>query len=188
MADLDYSGYEDKGLTDEERLAKLALVTKLAPTVPALELAVAKAEEVLKKAQDALSEVVERQLPSLFEDLDMVELPLRDGGKLVLKEKLAGSIAEPNRPKAFSWLRGNGQGALIKRQVIVEFGMGEEKKAAKLLAAFAKRKDPLRYSDKESVHPSTLNSFVKEQLEAGRELPEVITVFRGKTVKYQVSK
>lgn len=188
MTDLDYSGYEEKGLTDEERLAKITLVSKLAPTIPALELAVTKAEEALAKAQKALADVAERDLPALFEDLDMVEYPLRDGGKLVMKEKVAGSIAEPNRPKAFSWLRGCGQGSLIKRQVIVEFGMGEESKAAKLLASFAKRKDPLRYSDKESIHPSTLTSFVREQLEAGRELPDTITVFRGKTVKYQVSK
>jgi hypothetical protein len=79
-----------------------------------------------------------------------------------------------NREKFYKWLRENNFGSLIRTEVVAQFGMGEDKKAVALTLSLLKRKYDV--IQKQSVHPSTLKAFVKEQLEKehGITLPSVL--------------
>lgn len=179
----DYSDYEEGARgSDEERHAWLNELSKLALDMPRLEGDVERANDALKKAQEALAKVAEQRIPELMEQLDLTVYPLRDGGKLTLKETIRASIPKAAERRAFAWLRENGQAGLIKRAITLTFGKGQDKTAEKLREEL--RAKGLEPEDKTAVHPSTLKSFVNERLEAGKELPEdLFSVFRQRTAQ-----
>lgn len=181
----DYSALQEEGPDDAERLAKIAELSKLAPEVPKALAKVAAAEAALKSAQEEAAQLLEQRIPDLMEELGMKEYPLRDGGTLVCDEKIRASIPVAFASRAFAWLREHGHGPIIKRQVKLDFGMGEEQKATDLVAEL--KAQGLRPEDKETVHPSTLASFVREQLGEGRDLPmELFGVMRQRFTKLKV--
>ena len=99
---------------------------------------------------------------------------LEDGTKVEVDDFITGYIKEENRESAHAWLRKNKLGSVIKRVIALQFGMGEDKKAANLVATLRKMKLP--FEQKEAVHPSTLKALVRERLRAGKELPPSIDV------------
>jgi hypothetical protein len=177
----DYSDFQDDVQGDDaERHGWLNSLAKAAIDLPRLEGDVERAQSALKKAQEALSDTAERLIPELMEKLDLTVYPLKDGGRIEIKDKFEASIPVPVRPVAYQWLRENGQGALIKREVKMTFGMGEDERAKELVAEL--RAKGLAPENKEAVHPSTLVSWVKEMYEGGRPLPEnLFSVFRRRT-------
>lgn len=179
----DYSDFEEGARgSDEERHAWLNELAKLALDMPRLDGDVARAEAALKTAQEAYAKVAEQRIPELMESLDLTVYPLRDGGKLTLKEAIRASIPKASERRAFDWLRSNGQGGLIKRAITLTFGKGQDEAAAALVAEL--RAKELQPEDKTTVHPSTLKSFVTETLEAGKELPEdLFSVYRSRTAQ-----
>ena len=73
-------------------------------------------------------------------------------------------------------LRNNGLGDIIKNEISVSFGRGEDNKAAHY-AELAKGQglDP---TQKLKVEPMTLKALVRERIEAGKEMPtELFGVF-----------
>lgn len=177
----DYSDFKD-GPGDNllARLSGLALDQKEA------EAEVARLEEALKAAQARLRDIAEHQLPALMDEAEMKVCQTRDGITIKIVEKIRGSIPAATAPKAFAWLEEHGHGNLIKREVKVEFGKGEEAWAKKFMADLAKRKRPLKVDLKRGVHPSTLASFVTEQLQEGVDIPlETFGVFRQRSAKIE---
>lgn len=112
--------------------------------------------------------IIKDQLPEMITGAGVATIELLDGTKVEVEDDLRASISTgkrgtpDNRPHAFAWLRKHGFGSLIKMDVVATFGMGKEKEAAKLAESLMKKK--YEVSVEESVHPSTLKSFVKEQL------------------------
>ena len=76
------------------------------------------------------------------------------------------------KDEALKWLVKHGFEHLIKRNINVEFGRNEYKWAKKFHTDMNRRKHPLRFEDKETVHPKTLSAFVNEQMEAGKQIPK----------------
>ena len=113
---------------------------------------------------------VDGLLPQLMRQCGVPAFEMTDGSTVDVKKVYSGSISEANSVEAFQWLRDNKFGALIKNTFKVALGMGDDKKAAKLVKALTRAK--LKYEQKESVHSATLSSFIREQIEAGKELPE----------------
>lgn len=179
----DYSEFDEGAQGDDtQRHEWLNQLAKAALDLPRLEGDVERATDALKKAQDALADVAERRIPELMDNLDLTVYPLRDGGKITLKEAIRVSIPAALKGRAFAYLRETGNAGLIKRAVSLVFGKGEDEKAAELLAEL--RAKGLQPEDKTDIHPSTLKSFVTEKLEAGAELPEdLFSVFRQRTAK-----
>lgn len=179
----DYSDFEEGAQGDDtQRHEWLNQLAKAALELPRLEGDVARAEDALKKAQNALADVAERRVPELMDNLDLTVYPLRDGGKIVLKEALRCSIPKPTERRTFDWMRQHGHAGLIKRAVAMTFSMGEDEKADELLVELKAK--GLQPEDKTTVHPSTLKSFVNEQLEAGKDLPEdLFSIFRVRTAQ-----
>jgi hypothetical protein len=117
----------------------------------------------------ATKTTVDGLLPQLMRQCGVPAFEMTDGSKVGTKRVYSGSISEANSVEAFAWLRDNQFGALIKHTFKVALGMGDDKKAAKLVKALEKAELP--YEQKETVHPATLSSFIREQTEAGNDLP-----------------
>lgn len=147
----------------------LKRISKLAKLQIKYEDEVEKAEANLKQAKENLRKVAEVDLPEAMESVEMEEFKLEDGSKIKIDTKYQAGISAANTAKAFAWLRKHNLDSMIKHQVTVEFGKGEDKKAKAALKLMQTK--GYRHKDKQSVHNQTLKAFVREQLEAGADLP-----------------
>lgn len=156
------------------------------------EIKLLQAEMDEKKAR--LNKLSTEDIPNAFTEVGISELRLSDGSKVIIKPFYSASITDETRTEAFTWLRANNFGDIIKHNIIVPLGKGEDKKAEKLKTQLDKLN--FQYQDTESVHSQTLKAFVREQVEAIAETPadkeafpmKLFNVFIGKTTKIEVPK
>lgn len=140
---------------------------------------VAAALEALKKAQERLAEVQERDLPNEMERVGIQEFTLKNGMKVKLKTQVRTSIAGEKKGPAIQWLRDHGRDAIIQQVVSVAFGKGEDRKARELLKRLARSVRNYSFDAEEKVPSSTLAAFVREALAKGEAIPlETFGVFR----------
>ena len=126
-----------------------------------------------KKDIDRLSGEV---IPTMMTEMGLSELKLQDGSHLKVSTSYKAHITEANKEMAFNWLRDNGLGDIIKNEISVSFGRGEDNKAAHY-AELAKGQG-LEPTQKLKVEPMTLKALVRERIEAGKEMPtEIFGVF-----------
>ena len=79
---------------------------------------------------------------------------------------------------AYDWLVRNGHEGLIKNEVLLKFGRDEDVVVNETVDALKSR--GLAPEIRQSIHPSTLKAFVKEQLSSGVDIPsEPFGVFVG---------
>ena len=127
----------------------------------------------LKKEHDRLSGEV---IPTMMAEMGLSHLKLADGSTVDVKPNYSASISIANREKAFTWLRENGLGDIIKNEISVSFGRNEDNKAADY-ADLAKGQG-FQPTQKMKVEPMTLKALVRERIEAGKEMPtEIFGVF-----------
>lgn len=162
----------------------LAQISATALEQKEAEAEVARCEEALQKAQAKLKDIAEHRLPKLMDEAEQKKLTTKDGIIVDVTETIRGSIPEANFPKAKKWLEEQGDDKLIKRKFEIEFGKADVAWATKFENDLKKRKKPLKYKVKESVHPSTLASYVTEKLQKGVAIPlDTFGVFRQRKTK-----
>lgn len=187
MAD-DIYNYDD--IKQEERGPGdniLASLSALALEQKRAEVAVAKAEEALALATAELKRISEQTIPDLMDVAKMEEYTTSDGIKIKIGVKIRGSIPKATEAQAFQWLMDQKHDDLIKREFKIQFGKNEEAWAKKFLADLQKRKRPLAFELKRTVHSSTLASFVKGQLETGVDFPmDIFGVYRQRASTIEV--
>ena len=166
---------EDAGTTSQDNMGKIgAVANDVADTDKEIE----KIEEELKKKKDYKRHLSENVLPNLFAEVGLSELKLADGRHLKVTNYYGASIKADKKKAAYDWLRDNGFGDIIKNQVSCSFGKEEDDKA---LGLVSKLKELGYDSDtREGVEPSTLRAFIREQHEAGKQLPmDLLGAFVG---------
>jgi hypothetical protein len=147
---------------------------------------VAQKEQELEVAKAARKDIAEVRIPQATEGMDG-KFDLGDGRELQLKEEIRASIAGEKRGPAIKWLDEHDYGHIVKRQVIIEFGKGEQERTEQFLKAVKALEDQLGtlvVKTNFSVHNATLVSWVKEQLSEGVDLPvDVFGIYRQRTAK-----
>lgn len=146
-------------------------VAELARHQLELEDSISGLEKMIKNTKEKHRKVQEELLPAKMTSLGISQLSLESGAVINIKNITTASITKKNQPTAFKWLRENGFGDLIRDEVKVKFGMGQEEDGEKLIS-WIEKNCPIDYSQKKSVHSQTLRSFVKEQMDKGVEIPE----------------
>jgi|TARA_R110000868_G_scaffold45114_3_gene150021 hypothetical protein len=133
----------------------------------------------LKKDIDLLSGEV---IPTMMTEMNVSTLKLADGSAVEVKPVYGASIPADKKEEAFTWLRSNGLGDLIKNEVTVAFGRNEDNKAAEYATlAQGRGYEPIQ---KLKVEPMTLKALVRERLESGKEMPsDLFNVFAGNRTK-----
>jgi len=139
-------------------------------------------EEELKRNKELLRIVEETELPEAMQAANLQEIKLTNGAKVTISPFYKGYISEKNRAAAHEWLLNNKHGGIIKHEVSLRFGKDEGEKAQDAVQSLKQKGlDP---AVKESVHPQTLNAFVKELLTSGKDLPaELFGVYVGSRAK-----
>ena len=133
----------------------------------------------LKKDIDLLSGEV---IPTMMTEMNVSTLKLADGSAVEVKPVYGASIPSDKKEEAFTWLRSNGLGDLIKNEITVAFGRNEDNKASEYAnLAQGRGYEPIQ---KLKVEPMTLKALVRERLESGKEMPsDLFNVFAGNRTK-----
>ena len=109
-------------------------------------------------------------IPKLMEDMNLSSLKLKDGSELTVKQIYSATLKADKKAEGIHWLRDNGLGDIVKNNITVSFGQGEDNKAVDY--AGLARSNGYEPIQEEKVHPSTLKVVMKEWKDKGREVPE----------------
>ena len=127
-------------------------------------------EDQLKKKKEQELKLSEQDIPNLMQKAGAASIKLTDGTAVEIKPYYGARIPASRTEEAFDWLRENGHGDLIKNQVSMEFKMKQDNEAKALVEELKSKGLPVQ--QKTFVHPSSLKSFVKEQIkDLGKDVP-----------------
>ena len=152
-----------------------------------LEEEIIKEETLLKQKKERADKISSEVIPEIMESMKLYTLKLQDGSAIEVKEVYGATILVANRERAYQWLRDNDLGDLIKNEITVSFGRGEDTKASEYTSlAESKGYQP---SQKMTVHTGTLKALYRERVEARQDLPsEHFNLFKGNRTKITRSK
>ena len=135
-------------------------------------------EDALKTKKKEIDRVSGEVIPTMLSEMGLSQLKLADGSSVDVKPFYSATISAQNKDKAYSWLRTNGLGDIIKNDISVSFGRNEDDKAAKY--ADLAKSNGFQPTQKLKVEPMTLKALVRERIEAGKEMPtEIFNIFVG---------
>lgn len=155
----------DSEVTDNE----LATVSSLAQKQLALAKEVSSIEDLLKAKKEELRLTQEQELPDAMSAAGLTQITLSSGEKISINEFYSAYISKANQQQAYQWLLDNGHEGIIKNEVSLKFNRGESDIVDETVLALKSR--GLAPEVKQSIHPSTLKAFVKEQLTTGNDIP-----------------
>jgi hypothetical protein len=128
-----------------------------------------RAEEALKEAKSNLAKVQEFDLPNAFEQFGITKIKMKSGAEVTIKSDVYAGITKENSEQAFAWLEATGRDGIIKNEIKCPFSKGEDAVADTLTALLDA--NGFTFMRSRSVHPSTLKSFVKSEMEQGTTFP-----------------
>ena len=126
-------------------------------------------EKDLKKLKEKADKIGSEIIPNLLAEQGLSSLKLADGSSIDIRKSYNCTIKKDQVESAFQWLRDNGLGDIIKNEVAVQFGKGEDNKAEQLLGLAVR--EGYEPSQKQKVEPMTLKALYRERIEAGLDMP-----------------
>mgnify|MGYP003136241071 FL=1 len=148
---------------------ELSIVSALANKQLQLATEVAELEADLKAKKEELRLTSEQELPDAMQAAGLTQIKLSTGENISINEFYNAHISKANQEKAYEWLTANGHEGLIKNEVLLKFGREESLVVDETVSALQAR--GLSPQVRQSVHPSTLKAFVKEQFTSGNDIP-----------------
>ena len=132
---------------------------------------IAELEEQLKKKKEEADDISSRVIPELLAEQGLSELKLQDGSKVSVRKEFRCTLPKDldKRDAAYKWLRDQGLGDIIKNNVFVTFGKGEDNKAKQLLDLAAE--NGYQPQQKSDVAWNTLTALYEERVKAGLDMP-----------------
>lgn len=166
---------------------ELKQITDLANRQIVLEAEIENLETQVSRKKEELFNLSTIKLPDAMNLIGLQDFSLKNGAKVMIKPFYSGKISDENKNKAFAWLRAEGHDSIIKRVINVALGKGDDKIATMISKYLLSKK--VVYEDKESVHPQTLKSFIKEQMTGGKPFPApLFGAYAGKVTKIEAPK
>jgi hypothetical protein len=124
-------------------------------------------ENSLKALKQEKHKLSTELIPQLMVEMGVERIDV-DGVRVIRKLLVSASIPEERRDEAFSWLRENGLDDIIKNDVVLSFGKGEDNLAGHAVGLL--EESGFTPTVKTHVHPMTLKAFVRERVEGGQPL------------------
>ena len=179
MSKIDYEQDRVQSVTQADTAKSLSdKVIKLKE----LEDEIANAEQSVSNLKEQAKVLSQFEIPAMMEEMHITKLKLKDGESVEIKKFYSAAIQPEHQEQAFQWLRDNDLGDIIKNDITVTFGRGEDNKAS-VYADLAKGQgyEPVQ---KIGVHAMTLKAVVRERLEAGHEMPsDLFKTYAGNSTK-----
>jgi len=158
--------------------SELSTVSELANKQLRLASELAELEGLVKQKKEQLRLTTEQELPDAMQEAGLNEIVLSTGEKISISEFYSAHISKANQDKAYEWLVSNGHEGIIKNEVSLKFNRGETDIVDQTVSNLKAR--GLSPEVKQSVHPSTLKAFVREQVTSGNDIPtETFGIYIG---------
>ena len=122
-------------------------------------------EAEIKKAKEREFQLENEIIPSMIESAGVKSLTLTDGSKVSIKDQLRANITMENEDYCFNRLEQLGLSDVIKNEVKLTFGRGQDSDATNLMTELQDR--GLYPSNKKAVAWNTLSKLVEEQIAKG---------------------
>jgi hypothetical protein len=148
---------------------KLDKVARLANEANVLQEHVSRQEEELKQSKKALRRVTDELLPEALEELNLEKVVMKDGSEISVKPIYAASIPKNRLDEAYNWLREHGDGDIIKNNVTVTFGKGEDQDAQAFMLMCGNQGFTPQQAEK--IESMTLKGWLREKVETGHAIP-----------------
>lgn len=177
----------------------LTLIMEKVGELDAIRGRIEQAQTDLAGLVDQEAALSERVIPELLEAEGLEGLALEGGRSLSVSQTIRASVPtlagirrerdaerarsmSARREAAIAWLVAAGHDSLLKTEVDVAFGRGEASRASELIQALTEQGFEAELV--ENINPQTLSALVREQLEAGAEVPTeaLAVVVQKKTV------
>ena len=126
-------------------------------------------ESDIKKIKEQADKISSEVIPNLLAEQGLSSLKLADGSSIDIRKSYNCTIKKDQMELADNWLRENGLGDIIKNEVAVQFGKGEDNKAEQLLTLA--EQEGYEPTQKQKVEPMTLKALFRERIEAGLDMP-----------------
>ena len=130
---------------------------------------IANMEDQIKQIKEQADKISSEVIPNMLAEQGLSSLKLADGSAVEVKKSYSCTIKKDDVESAYQWLRENGLGDLIKNEVAVTFGKGEDNKAKELLDLA--EQEGYEPQQKSKVEPMTLKALYRERVEAGLDMP-----------------
>jgi len=134
-----------------------------------LERTIGNYEDQIKTYKEKADKISSEVIPNLLAEQGLASLKLADGSGVEVRKSYSCTVKKDSVESAYTWLRENGLGDLIKNEVAVQFGKGEDNKAVELLDLAAQ--EGYEPTQKQKVEPMTLKALFRERIEAGLDMP-----------------
>lgn len=125
-------------------------------------------EDKLKQMKEAERGLSEDKIPALMTEIGLVKITLKSGGELSIKDDLKISIGR-RMSAVLDFVRAKGDVGIIKNEVAILFGKGDEEKADQCFKKLGEDFENVRRSS--TVNSGTFKAMVKELIEQGVEVP-----------------
>ena len=130
---------------------------------------IAELEEQIKKKREKADKISSEIIPNMLAEQGISSLKLADGSSVDVRKSYNCTIKKDEMESAYNWLRENQLGDIIKNEVSVQFGKGEDNKAEQLLNLA--EQEGYEPTQKQKVEPMTLKALFRERVEAGLDMP-----------------
>ena len=126
-------------------------------------------EAQIKKKKEEADKISSEIIPNMLAEQGLSSLKLADGSSIDVRKSYNCTIKKDEMESAYNWLRENQLGDIIKNEVSVQFGKGEDNKAEQLLTLA--EQEGYEPTQKQKVEPMTLKALFRERVEAGLDMP-----------------
>ena len=170
----DYNGVELDFEKDQQKIAENTDLSALSIHVEKiidLDKQIEHQDNIMKELKNQKDKISSETIPAILAEQGLQSLKLADGTVLEVNKKYSCTLPKDPQKKesAYQWLRDQGLGDIIKNEVAVTFGKGEDNKAKQLLdLAVGNGYEP---TQKQKVEPMTLKALYRERVEAGLDMP-----------------
>jgi hypothetical protein len=139
-------------------------------------------EAKLKELKSQQSYYSGHVIPEIMEKLNYSTMTMKDGSEIAVKKVYSAKIKADKKAEAIQWLRNNGLGDIVKNNISVAFGQGEENKA--MAYATLAKESGYEPSQSEKVEPQTLRVTMEDWKNKGNDVPQdLFWTFEGNQTK-----
>ena len=162
----------------------LAEIRQLGDTLNELDQNILQAEAEVSNLKQRRKQVAEELLPDLMNKCGLSLIQLNSGAKIQINEFVDARIKDPD--VAFQWLRETNNDSIIKNDITVSLGRGDDALAQQVIATLKESHD-IDAQVRIGIHNMTLKSFCKDALEnpeLAESLPrEAFGIYEGQRAK-----
>ena len=164
MAEKIFDEMFDDTTLDKVQKGDMKTLSSLVKDLDQLTIDINEKEEELKSLKLQKHLMSTEQIPAMMDEMGVQRLDV-ENLSVSLKPLINASIPQTRRDEAYQWLRDNGLDDIIKNDVIMSFGKGEDNMAGDIMYELEQR--GMHPEKKTHIHSMTLKAFIRERVEKG---------------------